>query len=185
MIPRKSLTRKFSLKTEKLSREEKQEVLIVYDYILHTEVHKEADNKGLSGYAFRRYDSFVLLSSTTFCLWVGLVSGLLARLLCMLYFPTIPALSYDSRELIIWGPLIATISLFSLIMFEGQRWLENEYSRMHEVIIENSKIRLEDLKNAFHQWPNIFDKVSQSQETTEIKAGNLKKRIRKQRPLDR
>jgi hypothetical protein len=156
MIPKKRLSERFGLKIDGLSKSEKEDILVVYDYILHSEVHSSDEKKGLSSYAFRRYDNYVLLSCTLFSLWLGLAIGALVRFFGIVSFKGIVFLQFDKVEPLVWWAIMIAVVVVSSFILEGLKWLEREYTRMHSAIISVSKIDKEDLKKVFKDSPSIF-----------------------------
>lgn len=130
----KSLADEISLKSD--DKENKRNALIVYDYVLHSELHSREEMVGLSKYAFRRYDNYVLLSCTNLSLILGALLGIASRLLAHRLFVSFPAFSCEGRE--VWWLIIvsvATLILIALINY-GKRRVEQEHRVMHEAIIK-------------------------------------------------
>jgi hypothetical protein len=147
----------------------KRRVLMVYDYVMHAELHskKEREYKGLSRYAYARYDNYVLLSTTMTSLIFGATLGFAVRVISECFIlggtsfwsrPGIHTLTrLVGKEPWIWGILwIATIVLLISIQ-QGRKWVKYEYDEIHKAIIRKSKIKRDELKKVF---PDYFTKTT-------------------------
>jgi hypothetical protein len=139
------------LKTER--EEDKKNALIVHDYVLHSELHSKKELEGLSKYAFRRYDNYVLLSCTEWSLYFGVVLGLLSRLATAYFLIKVSFLSFETIEVWLWIiiPIIAVIMI--LAIRNGKKWLRREHEEIHiaviKKIIKDPKFDVERLKAIF------------------------------------
>jgi len=150
IIPKEKLSKKYGLKIEDGIK--KAEILLIYDYILHSELHTESGMRGLSDYATRRYDNYVLLSSSIFALWIGGIIGILGRFIALCTFPSVSFLQYDNAEIVIWVSILITVLILSFFILEGLRELGYEYTNILSAIIKNSKITRENLETTFKDW---------------------------------
>lgn len=129
----------------------KREALIVYDYILHKGVHSNEKTKGLSTYAFRRYDNYVLLSITQLSLILGASLGIAIRILREIYpipdninNPNLGILDllsnfFRGSEFFVWIFLIATIAILISAIRKGLDWVKFDYEEMHTAIVIDSE----------------------------------------------
>lgn len=156
MVPTSTLNEKFSLKANNLEKGQKEKILLVYDYILHSGVHNTTGQQGLSTYLFRRYDNYVLLSSTLSVIWIGGIAGIVGRVLGMFLFPNVAFLRYDD-ELGIWVLILAAVVVLSVVMLYGLAWLEREYKEMHSIVVKEFKEDKTPLRDIFRNYGDIFE----------------------------
>jgi len=162
--PVSKLKKAYSL-SEKLG---KREVLIIYDYVLHKGVHSGGHLKGLSSYLFRRYDNYVLLSTTRLSLILGIFFGIMFRVMREIYPLGLKSEDVGNllvnflwgSELFVWILLIVAVSILIFAISKGLDWIKFDYDEMHTAIVldsaqarENYKgVTREDLKKAFPSY---------------------------------
>jgi len=134
------LAKKLSLKTEK--KEDRMNAFKVYDYVLHWKLHSESELKGLSDYAFRRYDAYVLLSCTKSSLILGIVFGLPIRLASLVFYCShfvnkFSFLRLDAMkmEIGLWVFITIVAAILILVIYQGQKLLWREHKDIHTAII--------------------------------------------------
>jgi hypothetical protein len=138
--------------------------LIVYDYIFHSELHSKKNLEGLSKYAFRRYDNYVLLSCANMCLVLGASLGIAGRLTTFVLFP---AFSFGEHETV-WLALvsIATVILTALL-YDGMQRVWQDHKAIHEAIINtlitDKKIDENTLRQIF---PDYFEGKTENTQPT-------------------
>jgi hypothetical protein len=128
----------------------------IYDYVLHRELHSDERSRGISGYAFRRNDMYVILSCSEFALALGVVTGVFCRIMSQYFIFTSAFwtsfyyLQPGSRgEFLVSSCIaIAAIILFVLLR-RGRDLVKFEYQAAHAAIIKGSDIKIEALKKIF------------------------------------
>lgn len=159
--PVQALIKKYKLPDSK-EVGDKKNALMVYDYVLHSELHSsENKTEGLSNYAFRRWDNYVLLSVAELSLVLGAVVGILSRVLGeFLVFSNSFWQEPNGHSLTLLGwneywilvlVLIATEILVTSIHV-GRNWVKNEYEEMHKMVVKSSKITREKLIKIFPEY---------------------------------
>lgn len=115
--------------------ENQKKAFTVYEYVLHSELHSKKDMVGLSKYAFRRYDNYVLLSCTNLSLILGALLGIVSRLALWL-FASFSVFCLGGGLEIGWL-IIVSVASGILIAFicDGRRQVWQEHKDMHEAII--------------------------------------------------
>jgi hypothetical protein len=173
--PIEALIKKYEL-TRSKRPEDKKKILLVFDYVLHTELHSEEKKKALSGYAFRRWDMYVLLSLTKMSLILGVAIGAFFRFIGeYFYFHTsfTENLIADFGRVEFWILAFLLASTFLLVFFvrHGRAWVLDEYKAIHELIIRESSIKKERLKEIFP--PDYFAKSEQKKNRSAEKESSL------------
>ena len=158
--PIQELITRFKLTTKK-SRSDKRKVLIVYDYVLHNFIHSDSKRKGLSAYLFRRWDMFILLSTTMWSLVLGAIAGIFLRILSEIFiFQASLCQKFEENRLFFlsnaefWISLILLTLVILWISFirHGLCWVLYEYNCMHEVAIRGLEAHVEkELRKVFTQ----------------------------------
>lgn len=134
-------------------KKNQRNALIVYDYVLHSELHSKKELVGLSKYAFRRYDNYVLLSCTNLSLILGASLGIASRLLALARFP-----AFSWGELgIVWLIFVSVATgILIVLIWDGGRQVEQEHKEMHKAIINalitDSKIDENRLRKVFPEY---------------------------------
>jgi hypothetical protein len=138
---------------------QRKEVLQVFDYILHTGIHSDRKTKGLSLYAFRRWDMYVLLSCTTLSLILGFTFGFLLRVLSEYYFFQMSFFNslgrldfqaiFESGESWLLIFILASVILLVYFIRKERRWTRDEYEKIHQTIIETSGVNEMYLRSIF------------------------------------
>lgn len=146
-----------------INEEDKKKVGILYDYILHSGIHSDEKIKGLSSYAFRRNDNFVLLATTQISLVLSLIFGLVTSL-SMFIYPNLSTLELSEIFFFtnFWAIIISTIIIvfLYLILRSGISWIKTEYNEMHIAIFRESKkyCSIKELKEVFPDYKIGDDK---------------------------
>jgi hypothetical protein len=155
--PIQELIKKYKL-TKQETSQDKKKVLIVYDYLLHAFIHSSEEKKGLSTYAFRRWDMLVLLSTTRLSLMLGVAVGALFRILSEIFLFNWNIASEFEQNLFFficksefWVLAIIIVGAILLIGFvwHGIKWVLNEYEGMHEAIIKETDATQEEIEKIF------------------------------------
>jgi hypothetical protein len=142
--------------------EAKKNVLMIYDYVLHSELHSsENKTNGLSGYVLRRYDNYVLLSVAELSLALGAVVGILSRVLCEFFVfknsfwqePNAHSLTLLGwTEYWILVTVLITVLILMYFIEQGQNWVKHEYEEIHEMVVRSSKITRKKLIELFPEY---------------------------------
>jgi len=156
---------KFSLKTKdnKDDKENIRKALILYDYVLHSKLHSDTKKTGLSGYAFRRYDNYVLIKCTMLCLGLGTLLGITGRLAGWAMYP----IFYLGNHELVWLIIVSIVIVILLFMMrDGAQHVCQEHKDLHEAIIREliaeSKNDKYKLRNAFPDYLEIKNETSTS-----------------------
>lgn len=163
--PIKNLATNYGLEW-KNELEHKRKLRFVYDYVLFSGLHSKEEYKGLSQYAFRRWDMYILLSCTKVSLILGMICGLLFRVFVEIFFLGMRAFSslvYDFWFFLnvkeFWIITFILTSCFLLIYFiwQGQESIKFQYQSLHKIVITESVVKKAKLREVF---PEYFRKDS-------------------------
>ena len=130
---------------------------MIYDYVLQKEVHSGKDSEGISSYATRRYDNYILLSTTQLSLIVGFITGNIARTASEYYatrfqlkdIPNLLGNFTKGSEFFVWLCLTITVIILVVAIGKGLKWIKFEYEEIHSAIVLDSKIKIAELKRLF------------------------------------
>jgi hypothetical protein len=179
--PVQFLIRKYNLlPNRKRDKEAKRRDLMVYDYVLHSELHSgKGGKKGLSIYAHARWDNYILLSTTKFSLALGAFVGFMVRVISWYFilgdsFWNAPnthtlTLLYGKEPWIWLTVTIVTIILWVSIWI-GRKQIKYEYDEIHKTIIQESEITRDMITKAF---PDYFPKNSDSEKVDQLKKSSF------------
>jgi len=157
--PIEELILKYHL-SDKTDGVSKRNALMVYDYVLHSELHsvKKGDKDGLSRYAFRRWDNYVLLAIVEFTIGLGAVTGVIARVLSEIFifgdsfweYPKLHSLVLlNGKEYWILVVLLIIIIILIFALDEGRMRIRFEYDEIHRIAIKDSKITQKQIFKLF------------------------------------
>ncbi len=143
------------LKTE--TKEDRKNAFFVYDYVLHSKLHGSSKMEGLSKYAVRRYDNYILLSSAKFSLILGVCLGLSSRLITPLFFNSVPYF-IGWQEIVWWGIVSIFAFILALSLCKGAQKVWQEHKKVHvaviKALINESEIDKGKLRQIF---PDYFE----------------------------
>lgn len=142
-------------KLQKNQNEDKGKIIVVYDYISHSE---KKEKEALFAYSERRWDLYTLLSSTMWSLGIGLIVGIFCRIFFEYFLFeslfSIPLPDSNSiAELFALLSIFASVILLMFILLGGRQWVIFEYSAIAEARIRDSKAKRAHIRKAF---PDIF-----------------------------
>ena len=109
---------------------------------------------GLSKYAFRRYDNYVLLSSANLSLILGALLGIASRLSV---FALYPAFSWGEHETM-WLILVSVATLILIyFIYVGVQRVVQDHKAIHDAIIRGLITDLEIDENRLKKiFPEYF-----------------------------
>jgi phosphate/sulfate permease len=143
------------LKTK--TKEDRKNAFFVYDYVLHSKLHSSSKMKGLSKYAFRRYDNYILLSCAKFSLILGVGLGLLSRFIAPLLFNRVPF--FMGWQEIVWWVIVSIVaSVIAVALCKGAQWVQLEHKKVHDTVIKALISESEIEKGKLRQiFPDYFE----------------------------
>ncbi len=145
-----------------ISEKDPSKIGVIYDYILHGGIHSDKKKEGLSTYAFRRYDNYVLLKTTKYALICAGFLGVFSSSILLIQNTgiSIGLLSLSGTWVIITSSIILVILI--LAIDSGAESVKKEYDEIHKAIIIDSysEKSVEHLKNVFPGY--IFSDIKKN-----------------------